>query len=79
MILEVPREDISVIGCGGVKSGQDVFEHILCGATAVQVGTQLMREGMDCFERLEQELKAIMMQKGYSSVEDFRGKLRSIG
>lgn len=73
------RDDISVIGCGGVKSGQDVFEHILCGATAVQVGTQLMREGMGCFERLEQELKAIMTQKGYSSIEDFRGKLRSIG
>lgn len=73
------RKDISVIGCGGVKSGQDVFEHILCGASAVQVGTQLMREGMGCFERLEQELKALMTKKGYASIEDFRGKLRSIG
>lgn len=72
------KEDISVIGCGGVKSGQDVFEHILCGATAVQVGTQLMREGVGCFERLEQELKAIMTQKGYANIEDFRGKLRSM-
>ncbi len=73
------REDISVIGCGGVKSGQDVFEHILCGASAVQVGTQLMREGMGCFERLEAELTALMTKKGYGSIADFRGKLRSIG
>lgn len=73
------REDIDVVGCGGVKSGKDVFEHILCGASAVQVGTQLMREGMGCFERLEQELKALMEQKGYGCLEDFRGKLRSIG
>lgn len=72
------REDIAVVGCGGVKSGQDVFEHLLCGASAVQVGTQLMREGTGCFERLEQELKALMTKKGYHSVEDFRGKLRSI-
>lgn len=72
------RKEIAVIGCGGVKSGQDVFEHILCGAAAVQVGTQLMREGMGCFERLEQELKELMTQKGYSSLEEFRGQLRSV-
>jgi dihydroorotate dehydrogenase (fumarate) len=72
------REDISVIGCGGVKSGQDVFEHILCGASAVQVGTQLMREGTGCFERLETELKALMTEKGYTTLADFRGQLRSV-
>lgn len=72
------RKEIAVIGCGGVKSGQDVFEHILCGAAAVQVGTQLMREGMGCFERLEQELKELMTQKGYHSLEEFRGQLRSV-
>lgn len=72
------RDDIQVIGCGGVKTGTDAFEHLLCGAAAVQIGTQLMREGTDCFTRIEAELKTVMEQKGYTSIEDFRGKLQSI-
>jgi dihydroorotate dehydrogenase (fumarate) len=72
------RKDIAVIGCGGVENGIDVFEHILCGATAVQIGTQLMKEGVSVFKRLEEELKTIMTQKGYTMLSDFRGKLQSI-
>lgn len=73
------RPDIAVIGCGGVKTGSDVFEHLLCGATAVQVGTQYHREGVGCFARLEMELRALLAAKGYSSVDEVRGKLRVMG
>ena len=69
---------IAVIGCGGVKNGLDAFEHILCGASAVQIGTQFMREGTDCFARIAQELADIMRDKGYDGIEDFRGKLKEI-
>ena len=70
---------VSVIGCGGIKNGQDAFEHILCGASAVQIGTQFMREGEGCFERIEKELSSIMKDKGYSSIEDFKGSLKDVG
>jgi len=30
---------ISVIGCGGIVSGKDALEYLLCGAKAFQVGT----------------------------------------
>ncbi len=69
---------VSIIGCGGIKTGMDAFEHILCGASAVQIGTQFMREGTDCFNRIADELTAIMQKKGYSSIEDFKGKLQNI-
>ncbi len=73
------REDIDVIGCGGIKNGQDAFEHILCGASAVQIGTQLMKEEVpSCLDRITQELKAIMQQKGYSTIKDFKGKLKHL-
>lgn len=68
-------KNVAIIGCGGVKNGMDAFEHILCGASAVQVGTCFMREGPSCFARIEQELKDIMQQKGYSTIADFKGKL----
>lgn len=66
---------IQIIGTGGVKSGRDAFEHILCGASMVQIGTALHQEGPSIFERITNELKAIMIEKGYHSLEDFRGKL----
>jgi len=72
------RKDIAIVGCGGVKSGIDAFEHILCGASAVQVGTQLMREGVGCFARIAEELAAVMEEKGYQNLEQFRGKLKTL-
>lgn len=69
---------IQIIGTGGVKSGRDAFEHILCGASMVQIGTALHQEGPSIFERITNELKAIMIEKGYQSLEDFRGKLHYI-
>ena len=41
----------------------------------VQVGTTLHKEGVGVFERITKELKEIMVEKGYESLEDFRGKL----
>ncbi|TWW13359.1 putative dihydroorotate dehydrogenase A (fumarate) [Dellaglioa algida] len=69
------NKDIQIIGTGGIQTGKDIFEHILCGASMVQVGTALMVEGPVIFERLTAELEAIMAEKGYTSIEDFRGKL----
>lgn len=71
------RKDIDVVGVGGVRTGRDVFEMILCGASAVQVGTCHWIEGPKCFERIAMELKKNMMQiKGYATIEEFRGKLK---
>jgi len=69
---------IQLIGTGGVTNGRDVFELILCGASMVQVGSQLYFEGIDVFDQLSQELEVIMEEKGYESIEDFRGKLTYI-
>ena len=40
---------IQIIGTGGVKTGRDAFEHILCGASMVQLGTILHQEGPEVF------------------------------
>ena len=37
LLIAKSRGDIDVIGVGGVFSGKDAFEMILCGASAVQV------------------------------------------
>jgi dihydroorotate dehydrogenase (fumarate) len=65
-----------IIGTGGVTNGVDAFEHILCGASAVQIGTVLVEEGVRAFTRLEQELVACLEKKGYKSLSECRGKLK---
>ncbi|WP_185858630.1 dihydroorotate oxidase [Blattabacterium cuenoti] len=71
------RKDISIIGCGGISTGKDIFEHILCGASAVQIGTQLMKEGVFVFERLEKEFSFFLRKKNYSSIDSFKGNLKN--
>lgn len=73
---ELLSQEIDVVGVGGVSSGEDVFEMILCGATAVQVGTCHWTEGPKCFDRICSELTTLMEEKGYTSISDFRNKLK---
>jgi dihydroorotate dehydrogenase (fumarate) len=67
-----------IIGTGGVMNGVDAFEHFLCGASAVQIGTVLVEEGVEVFKRLEQELAACLDKKAYRSVAECRGKLKEL-
>jgi dihydroorotate dehydrogenase (fumarate) len=76
LLKEKGREDIDIVGVGGVSTGRDAFELILCGARAVQVGTCHWTEGPGCFDRIANELEEIMRRKGYAGIEDFRGKLK---
>lgn len=69
---------IPIIGTGGIVHGTDAFEHFLCGASAVQIGTALVEEGLDVFGRLEKELAEVLSKKGYGSIGDCRGKLKEL-
>jgi len=69
---------LPIIGVGGITDGTDAFEHLLCGASAVQVGTVLVEEGLQVFERLERELRSVLEKKGYDSPASCRGRLREL-
>lgn len=75
-LYNIFEDRIPIIGCGGIKDGNDVFDHILCGASLVQIGSQLMKEGPECFARINKELIEIMNDKNYSNISEFRGKLK---
>lgn len=72
------NSSIAIIGTGGIVTGQDAFEHILCGASMVQIGTALAYEGPEIFEWVGQELSQIMAEKGYDTIHSFRGQLKYI-
>ncbi len=78
--LEFQKQNvpIQVIGCGGIQSGEDVLEYILCGAQAVQIGTQLYREGVEVFHRIEEEVKEWLQKNNLESIMLLQGKLNTI-
>ena len=65
--------DIPLIGVGGIYSFEDVVEFIFAGASAVQIGTAIMDEGVEVFEKISTGLKEFMLAKGYSSISEMVG------
>ncbi len=59
----------------GVHDGDGVIKQLLAGADAVQVASTLYKNGLDTISELNERLVAWMSEKGYESLDDFRGKL----
>jgi len=57
----------------GVNDGEDVVKLILTGAKATQVATTIYKNGKSHIKTILEELESWMNQKGYTSLEDFRG------
>ena len=66
---------MDIVGCGGIHCGQDVWEYILAGSTAVQIGTTLMKEGPNCFNRITQELHQWFNSSTFKNWQDAKGKV----
>lgn len=65
--------DIPVIGCGGIKCGQDVIDMVRCGASAVSLHTAAMFDGYEVFERILKELESLLVTLGCDSLDQLRG------
>lgn len=69
-------DSVDIIGCGGVHSAIDIFEYILCGASAVQVGTSLVANGPETLGVYSIMLSHLIDIKKYSNIKDFKGTLK---
>ncbi|MBN1950227.1 MAG: dihydroorotate dehydrogenase-like protein [Bacteroidales bacterium] len=59
----------------GIYTGQDVAKMILAGADAVEVVSTLYKNKIEYMSTILKDLEAWMDAKGYSTLDDFRGKL----
>lgn len=64
---------VPIIGVGGIFSGQDAFEKIAAGSSAVQLYTSLIYHGPPIVEKIKKELDEILEQNGFENVEKARG------
>lgn len=75
MVYESSRAvKIPVIGLGGIMTAQDVIEFMLCGATAVQVGTANLSNPNACINIID-GLNDYCDKNGIKSIKDLTGGL----
>ncbi len=76
MVYQVAQVcSIPIMGCGGVSSAADVIEMMMAGATAVQVGSENLRNPYACKEIIE-ALPAEMERLGITSLRDIIGVVK---
>jgi dihydroorotate dehydrogenase (NAD+) catalytic subunit len=66
---------LPIIGIGGISCAEDVIEFMLCGATAIQIGTALFIEP-DLPVKIQSGLEKYLKNRGLNSILDLKGKVR---
>ncbi|SON55000.1 NAD-dependent dihydropyrimidine dehydrogenase subunit PreA [Hartmannibacter diazotrophicus] len=78
MVSAIARDpetrDLPISGIGGVTTWRDAAEFIALGAGNVQVCTAAMTYGFKIVQEMIDGLSDWMDEKGYRSIEDFRGR-----
>jgi dihydropyrimidine dehydrogenase (NAD+) subunit PreA len=73
--VAVDREvDLPISGIGGISTWRDAVEFILLGSSSVQVCTAVMHYGFRIVQDLIEGMSNWMEEKGFRTIEDFRGK-----
>ncbi len=66
---------LDVVATGGVGSGRDAYIAHLTGATAVQVGSALIKEGAGALGRIDRELDELLAENRKRSVAEIVGRM----
>jgi dihydroorotate dehydrogenase len=72
-IYQATDGKVPLIGVGGVTSGQDAIEKICAGASLIQLYSALVYEGPGLVNQINEDLAALLKQKGFKSVKDAVG------
>ena len=62
-------------GTTGIHNGENAVKFLLAGASAVQLASSLYRKGPGFITEINTFIEKWMDEKGYKSIDDFRGKL----
>ena len=75
-LSQLTQGKLPLIGVGGISTPEQAWEKIRAGASAVQVYTAMVYEGLSLIPRLAHGLDAIAAQHGFARVSDATGTAR---
>lgn len=75
-VMEIKRKfpETPLSGMGGIGSGYDAAQFLLLGCHTVQVCTGAMLQGYEVIEKMTRELREVMSEHGFNSLDEMRGK-----
>lgn len=73
-VYKLTNGKMTIIGVGGVSSGQEAYEKILKGASVVQIYTSFVYHGPPIVTKIKRELNEILLTNGYTNVSEAVGK-----
>jgi len=65
--------EIPVVGCGGISDWRDAVEYLLCGASAVEIGTAAMKEDLDVYGKVANGIGRYLESNGFKEVKEIVG------
>lgn len=74
-ILSSSLDSATLAVSGGVHFGTDAIKALLCGASAVQMVSTLLKNGPDYLRKIRQELTEWMEKNKYESLEQMRASV----
>lgn len=69
-----PDINLPISGIGGIENWRDAVEHILLGASAVQVCTAAMHFGFGIIREMTAGLSQYMTEKGFATIDQMVGR-----
>lgn len=72
-LSQLTKGKLPLIGVGGIASPEQAWEKIRAGATAVQIYTAMVYEGLALIPRIAQGLDALAARNGFARVTDATG------
>lgn len=75
-VFEIFRlSDKPIMGVGGISTGVDAIEHMMAGASAVQVCTAAIVNGLGVYGKIAKEIEKWLADHGYDSVRQVVGEV----
>lgn len=71
------KVECDLVATNGIHKGLDIVKSILSGAKAVEIVSVIYEKGPEYIETMLKEMQSWMETKGYSSINNFIGKLNS--
>jgi dihydroorotate dehydrogenase len=70
------QTDLPLIGVGGIATGEQAFQKIAAGASAVQLYSAMVYGGLSLAAKIANDLDALMQAKGFDTIDALKGSGR---
>lgn len=73
------RAECPLVATTGIHTAETAIKQLLAGATAIEVVSAIYKHGYPVISEMVKGIETWMDEKGYKSIDDFRGKMNQQG